>query len=451
MRGDGEGKMILGAFLQAANCSNYAASWRHPASDPAFLSAEYYQEIARSLEAGKFHFGFIDDRLAMPSRCNDSVEDTVRLGIRAVKLDLIPVVMAMALATRRLGLSATYSTTYHAPFHIARLFSTIDHLTAGRAAWNVVTSLNDSEAQNFGVDAHEDHDARYDQADEAMEIIAGLWDTWADDALVLDKANGVFADPSRVRRLDYEGRWFKSRGPLTVPRPPQGFPVIMQAGQSDRGREFAARWAEVVFAVFRDADAGRAIREDIQGRAARRGRERGAVKTVTAAYAVAGETESVAREKLAYAESLARPEDKPVLLSELLNYDFGKRAPDERMTEADLDAISGSRGMAERARAAGKALPTFGEFLAQSGRGAIRELPTFVGTPSQIADEMSDWFQRGACDGFMIAAPYLPGAYQDFARLVVPELQRRGIYREDYRADTLRGNLGLKRPERAGG
>ncbi len=448
MSGDGDGKMILGAFLQAANCSNYAASWRHPASDPSFLTAGYYQEIARSLEAGKFHFGFIDDRLAMPSRYNDSVEDAVRHGIRAVKLDLVPVAMAMALATRRLGLSATYSTTYHAPFHIARLFSTIDHLTAGRAAWNVVTSLNDSEAQNFGVDAHEDHDTRYDQADEAMEIIAGLWDSWADDALILDKADGAFADPERVRRLDYEGRWRKSRGPLTVPRAPQGFPVIMQAGQSGRGREFAARWAEVVFAVFRDAAGGRAIREDLHNRAARYGRDAGMPKIVTAAYAIVGETESIAREKLAHIESLAHPSDTPVLLSELLNYDFGARAPNERMADADLDAISGSRGMAERARASGEAHPTFGEFLAQSRRGTIWELPTFVGTPARIADEMADWFNQDACDGFMIAAPYLPGAYQDFVRMVVPELQRRGVYHGDYRADTLRGNLGLKRPER---
>ena len=448
MSGDGDGKMILGAFLQAANCSNYAASWRHPASDPSFLTAGYYQEIARSLEAGKFHFGFIDDRLAMPSRYNDSVEDAVRRGIRAVKLDLVPVAMAMALATRRLGLSATYSTTYHAPFHIARLFSTIDHLTAGRAAWNVVTSLNDSEAQNFGVDAHEDHDTRYDQADEAMEIIAGLWDSWADDALILDKANGAFADPERVRRLDYEGRWRKSRGPLTVPRAPQGFPVIMQAGQSGRGREFAARWAEVVFAVFRDAAGGRAIRDDLQTRAERYGRDADMPKVVTAAYAIVGETESIAREKLAHIESLAHPSDTPVLLSELLNYDFGARAPRERMADADLDAISGSRGMAERARASGEARPTFGEFLAQSRRGTIWELPVFVGTPARIADEMADWFQRDACDGFMIAAPYLPGAYQDFVRMVVPELQRRGVYHADYRADTLRGNLGLKRPER---
>ena len=315
MPGDRDSKMIMGAFLQAANCSNYAASWRHPASDPGFLSARFYQEIARTLEAGKFHFGFIDDRLAMPSRYNDSVDDTVRLGIRAVKLDLVPVVMAMTLATRYLGVSATYSTTYHAPFHIARLFSTIDHLTDGRAAWNVVTSLNDSEAQNFGVDSHTEHDRRYDQADEVMEIITGLWDSWDDDAIKLDKSEGVFADPGSVHRLDYEGEWFRSRGPLTVPRAPQGYPVIMQAGQSDRGREFAARWAETVFSVFREIESGRDICGDIKGRAVKYGRSEDDVKVVTAAYAIVGETESMAREKLSYIESLAHPADTPVLLS----------------------------------------------------------------------------------------------------------------------------------------
>ena len=446
MGGDRDQKLILGAFLQAANCSNYAASWRHPASDPGFLTARFYQEIARTLEAGKFHFGFIDDRLAMPSRYNDSVAETVRLGIRAVKLDLVPVVMAMTLATRYLGVSATYSSTYHAPFHIARLFSTIDHLSGGRAAWNVVTSLNDSEAQNFGVDSHAEHDTRYDQADEVMEIITGLWDSWDDDALVLDKQDGTFADPGRVHRLDYQGQWFRSRGPLTVPRAPQGYPVIMQAGQSERGREFAARWAEVIFAVFRDIQSGQSICGDIKERTVKYGRDFREVKVVTAAYAIVAETESMAREKLAYIESLAHPTDTPVLLSELLNYDFGQHSPDERLEDKHLDAISGSRGMAERMRKSEDDYPTFGDLLEQSRRGTIWELPVFVGTPAQIADEMEVWFRQEACDGFMVAAPYLPGAYQDFVRMVVPELQRRGVFHEDYGAETLRGNLGLSRP-----
>ncbi len=446
MAGDKDSKMIMGAFLQAANCSNYAASWRHPASDPGFLTAEYYQEIARTLEHGKFHFGFIDDRLAMPSRYNDSVEDTIRHGIRAVKLDLVPVVMAMTLATRHLGVSATYSTTYHAPFHIARLFSTLDHFAGGRAAWNVVTSLNDSEAQNFGLDSHEGHDSRYERADEVMEIITGLWDSWDDDALVVDKKSGIFADPDKVRRLNYEGNWLRSRGPLTVPRPPQGYPVIMQAGQSHRGREFAARWAEVVFAVFRDIDSGQEIRADLKGRAQKYGRNASDIKVVTAAYAIVGETESMARDKLAYIESIAHPSDAPVLLSELLNYDFGQHAPEERLEDKHLDSISGSRGMAERMVSSGVEYPTFGDLLDQSGRGTIWELPVFVGSPTQIADEMAEWFINEACDGFMVAAPYLPGAYQDFARMVVPELQRRGVFHKDYQADTLRGHLGLRRP-----
>lgn len=446
MAGDSENKMVLGAFLQAANCSNYAASWRHPASDSGFLTAGFYQEIARTLEAGKFHFGFIDDRLAMPGRFNDSIADTVRLGIRAVKLDLVPVVMAMAMATRYLGISATYSTTYHAPFHIARLFSTIDHLTGGRAAWNVVTSLNDSEAQNFGLEVHEGHDTRYDQADEVMEVVTGLWDSWDEDALVMDKAAGAFAEPSKVRRLNYEGQWYKSRGPLTVPRAPQGYPVVMQAGQSDRGREFAARWAEVVFAVFRDMAGGKSVREDIQSRAVKHGRGADDVKVVTATYAIVGETESMAREKLAYVESLAHPSDTPVLLSELLNYDFGQHTPEERLMDNHLDAISGSRGMAERIRLSGSEYPTFGDLLRESRRGTIWELPVFVGSPSQVADEMEEWFRQEACDGFMVAAPYLPGAYQDFTRMVVPELQRRGVFREEYGAETLRGGLGLRWP-----
>ena len=446
MAGDRDNKMILGAFLQAANCSNYAASWRHPASDPGFLTAEFYQEIARTLEHGKFHFGFIDDRLAMPSRYNDSVEDTIRHGIRAVKLDLVPVVMAMTLATRYLGVSATYSTTYHAPFHVARLFSTLDHFSGGRAAWNVVTSLNDSEAQNFGTDAHEGHDTRYDRADEVLEIITGLWDSWEDDALVLDKTTGTFADPDKVHRLDYEGEWLRSRGPLTVPRPPQGYPVIMQAGQSVRGREFAARWAETVFAIFRSIEAGREICTDLKTRAERYGRSAEDMKVVTAAYAVVGETESMAREKLSYIESIAHPSDTPVLLSELLNYDFGQHSSDELLEDKHLDSISGSRGLAERMMASGIEYPTFGDFLDQSRRGTIWELPVFVGSPTQIADEMEEWFRSEACDGFMVAAPYLPGAYQDFARMIVPELQRRGVFHTDYKADTLRGNLGLRRP-----
>ena len=239
--------MTLVAFLQAQNCSNYPASWRHPESATDFMTARYYQRMARTLEDGKFHLAFFDDRLAMPDRYGDDFAESVRHGVRVVKMDPVTVLTVMGMATQRLGLGATYSTTYYEPFHVARVFATLDHLAGGRAAWNVVTSLNDSEAANMGQEAHLAHDLRYDRADEFMEVVLGHWDSWEDDALVLDRERGAFADPAKVHRLDHRGRWLRSRGPFTVPRSPQGRPVIVQAGQSGRGRRFAARWGELLF------------------------------------------------------------------------------------------------------------------------------------------------------------------------------------------------------------
>ncbi len=208
------------------------------------------------LEAGKFDMAFFDDRLAMPDRYGDDFVESVRNGVRVVKMDLIPLMTAMGLASERLGIGGTYSTTYYQPFHVARTFATLDHMLGGRVAWNVVTSLNDSEAANFGQVSHLEHDLRYDLADEFMEAVLGHWDTWEDDAIVFDKEHDVFADPSKVHRLDYEGRWIRSRGPFTVPRTPQGRPVIIQAGQSGRGRRFAARWAELMFVIFPNKEYG---------------------------------------------------------------------------------------------------------------------------------------------------------------------------------------------------
>ncbi len=199
--------MLLVAFLQASNCSNYVASWRHPGTDPGFLTFDYYQQIARTLETGMFHLAFFDDRLAMPSLYGDSPATALQHGIRAVKLDLIPVMTAMLLATRHLGVGGTYSTTYYPPFHIARLFATLDHLSGGRVAWNVVTSLNDAEARNFGRVQHVEHAVRYDQADEFMQVVHGLWQTWDVDALLMDRVQERFADPARVHPLDFQGAW----------------------------------------------------------------------------------------------------------------------------------------------------------------------------------------------------------------------------------------------------
>ncbi|MCB1739123.1 MAG: NtaA/DmoA family FMN-dependent monooxygenase, partial [Gammaproteobacteria bacterium] len=278
--------MVLVGFLQAQNCSNFAGSWRHPESRLDFLSPDFFAHIGRVLEAGKFHLAFFDDRLGMPEFHGGRFAEAVANGIRCVKMDPIACLMPIAAATERLGLGSTYSVTYYQPFHIARLFQTLDLMTKGRAAWNVVTSMNDVEAQNMGLEQAPPHDTRYDRADEFMKVVLGHWDTWGDDALIVDRDSGRFADPDKVRRLDHSGEHYASRGPFTVPRTAQGHPVIIQAGQSGRGRQFAAQWGEIVFAsnTVRE-DAARAYAE-IKSNAAQLGRDPDSLKIATLCHPV---------------------------------------------------------------------------------------------------------------------------------------------------------------------
>ena len=442
-----ERKMLVVAFLQASNCSNYTASWRHPDTDPGFMDLEFYQDIAATLERGKFHLAFIDDRLAMPSRYGDSFEEAVEHGVRVVKLDLVPIITAMGLATKNLGLGATYSTTYYSPFHVARLFASLDHFTKGRVAWNVVTSLNDSEAQNFGVKEHLEHDDRYEVADEFMQAAFALWDSWEDGAVLLDKQTGRFADPAKVHRVDYSGEWFQVRGPSTVPRPPQGHPVLIQAGQSERGRQFAARWGELLFVIYPTPEACKAYRDDLRRRAQSAGRDPDSVRVAPAVYVVVDETPEKAQQKLEQIESLANQVDSLTLLSEVFNYDFSRHPVDEPLSDGILASMTGLRGFLDRVvELSGTKNPSVNDFIKWSGRGTLHELPLFTGTPAQVADQMDSWFQAEACDGFVLAATHMPGAYRDFVDLVVPELQRRGLFREDYSGGTLRDNLGFVRP-----
>ena len=442
-------QMSLIAFMQAQNCSNYAGSWRHPASTPDFTTPEYYQRIARTLEDGRFDLAFFDDRLAMPDIYGASHRATVENGIRAVKLDPTPVMMAMAAATMHLGLGATYSTTYYEPFHVARLFATLDLMTKGRVAWNIVTSLNDSEAENFGKSEHLEHDLRYDRADEFMEAVTGLWDSWEDDALILDKESGRFADPDKVHSLDYKGRYFQTRGPLTVPRSQQGHPVLLQAGSSGRGQRFAGRWAELVFAGVGNAEMGRAQYQSLRKAAAEAGRDPDTMKIAPAVNVVVAETSEQAAEKRAYLESLARPIDGLALLCEVMNVDFAKRGYEEPFTDEELAAVSWHSYRDRVIAKSGKTNPSVRDFVEVSGRGTLREAPMFCGSPKEVADQMESWFEGGVCDGFVIMAASTPGSYEDFVRLVVPELQRRGLHKREYSGSTLRDTLGLKRP-RAG-
>jgi len=439
-------QMTLVAFLQAQNCSNYVGSWRHPATMQDYLRPEYYQRIARTLEAGCFHMAFFDDRLAMPDILGHDHAEAVRNGIRVVKLDLVSILTAMGLATSKLGLGATYSTTYYEPFHVARVFATLDHMLGGRAAWNVVTSLNDSEAHNMGADDHLEHDLRYDRADEFLEIVLSHWDSWGDDAIIQDRESGIFADATKVRRLDHKGKWFKSRGPFTVPRTPQGRPVLIQAGQSGRGKSFAARWGDLVFVIYPNMEVAKRGYRDFKKQVAASGRDPATVRICPAVYCIVGETEAAAQEKRALIDGLAKPVDGLSLLSEALNYDFASKGLDDAFTDDELAGIKGLQALRDRVVASsGKRNPTLRDFVEITGRGTIREFPVFCGTPKRVADEMQAWVEASACDGFVLAATHMPGTYEEFVRLVVPELQRRGVFRKEFTGTTLRENLGLPR------
>ena len=439
-------QMTLVAFLQAQNCSNYVGSWRHPATMQDYLRPEYYQRIARTLEAGCFHMAFFDDRLAMPDILGHDHAEAVRNGIRVVKLDLVSILTAMGLATSKLGLGATYSTTYYEPFHVARVFATLDHMLGGRAAWNVVTSLNDSEAHNMGADDHLEHDLRYDRADEFLEIVLSHWDSWGDDAIIQDRESGIFADATKVRRLDHKGKWFKSRGPFTVPRTPQGRPVLIQAGQSGRGKSFAARWGDLVFVIYPNMEVAKRGYRDFKEQVAASGRDPATVRICPAVYCIVGETEAAAQEKRALIDGLAKPVDGLSLLSEALNYDFASKGLDDAFTDDELAGIKGLQALRDRVVASsGKRNPTLRDFVEITGRGTIREFPVFCGTPKRVADKMQAWVEASACDGFVLAATHMPGTYEEFVRLVVPELQRRGVFRKEFTGTTLRENLGLPR------
>jgi FMN-dependent oxidoreductase (nitrilotriacetate monooxygenase family) len=440
--------MTMVAFLQAANSSNLPSSWRHPESKLDFLKPEYFQRIARTLEDGKFHLAFFDDRLAMPEY-GDSHEEAVRSGIRVVRLDVGTVLMTMAGVTSRLGLGATFSTTYHDPYHVARLFATIDLMTNGRAAWNIVTSVNDSEAANFGRDEHMEHTLRYDRADEFLEVVLGHWNTWAEDAMILDKKKPYFADPAKVRRLSHSGEFFKSRGPFTVPRSVQGHPLLMQAGQSGRGSAFAARWAELQFVTNHDIVKGKAQYAAFKTDVKAAGRDPDQVLVAQACYVIVGETPDVAQQKRALIESLATPMDTLIMLGDRVNIDFSNVDIDAPLKDDELAKLSHWHKLTGRVAAEeGRPNPSLRDLLNLSGRGTIREFPVFCGTPLQVADEMERWFVERACDGFVLAATHTPGTYEDFVRLVVPELQRRGLFHEDYEGNTLRENVGLAHPQR---
>jgi FMN-dependent oxidoreductase (nitrilotriacetate monooxygenase family) len=427
-------KMHLCAYLKTCATASYAPAWRHPAAALQDIwEPERYEHLARTLEAARFDAAFFADGLGVSDLYRDSYADYLGRGGQISLLDPMTVLPLMARVTTHLGIGPTLSTTFHEPYHLARSLGSLDLVSKGRVAWNVVTSSSNYEALNFGDKTILPKDERYDRGDEVLEACCALWDCWDEDAVVLDRARGVFVDTDKVRRANYRGRFVQTRGPMSIPRCPQGRPVIMQAGSSPRGREFSARWAELIFCSQATKEDSREFRDDMRARLEAVGRDPDGCAVLPSVTVVIGETESIAREKAAYLDSLTDPELVLASSSALLGLDLSKvETADQAETVAGNQGIAGSRDrMSQVARAQGI---SFAQAV-RKPRGLI------AGTPTMIADVLEDWFTSGACDGFVLPWAVFPGTYEDFARMVTPELQRRGLLRTEYAGRTLRENI----------
>jgi alkanesulfonate monooxygenase len=349
---------------------------------------------------------------------------------------------ALAETTNHIGLIATGSTTFDEPYHVARRFASLDHISGGRAGWNVVTTSNPDAALNFGLDEHMEHDERYRRAREFYDVVTGLWDSFAEDAFVRDQQSGLFFDPERMHVLDHKGKYFTVRGPLNIARPIQGWPVIVQAGASEAGRQLAAETAEAVFAPSDTIEDGRRLYADIKGRMARIGRDPDSLKMLPGAFVVVGSSLDEAREKRARLDALVYEESAIHSLSVWLGHDvtaFDLDAPLPEVPQTNASHSGRDRVLA-MARREGLTVRQLAQRL--GGWGGL----AFVGTPRSIADEMQEWLETEASDGFNILFSFLPEGLDDFVDKVIPELQRRGIFRREYSGSTLRENLGLPRP-----
>jgi len=430
-------QLHLGAFMRPV--SIHTGAWRYPGaiSDANFNFAAIRQ-FARKLEAGKFDAFFMADHLGV---LNMPVE-ALRRSHTVTSFEPFTLLSALAGATERIGLVATASTTFDEPFHVARRFASLDHISGGRAGWNVVTTSNPDSAKNFGFEVQPDHSGRYGRAREFYDVVTGLWDSFAEDAFVCDAESGIYFDPARMHVLDHRGPHFSVLGPLNIARPPQGWPVIFQAGASDPGRQLAAETAEVVFAAGSNLAAAKSFYSDVKGRMIAIGRNPDHLKILPAALVVVGDTVEQAKAKRAHLDSLVHYESGIHSLCGMLDHDVSGFDPDGPLPEIpDTNASKTSREMLV-AEAQQNNL-TIRQLAAKAGSYAGL---AFVGTPASIANEMEQWLEERGSDGFVVMFPYLPEGLDDFVDLVVPELQRRGIFRKDYEGTTLRDHFGLPRP-----
>jgi len=429
---------VIGYLIAGPTWHNNG-SWRHPESDAhRALDPARYEHIARVLEAGKFDSVFFVDVLTIFDAYRGSIDGQVSGPGQMWYLDPILLLAAMARVTDHIGLAGTISTAFQHPFQIARTLATLDHMSNGRAAWNVVTSANTREAQNYGLDALMEKSLRYDHADEVLEACDALWNSWEDGAIVYDRDAGIYADPARVHQVNYSGRWVRTRGPLPTPRSPQVRPVIMQAGSSERGRQFAARWAEVIFTLQHSKADMQAFYADMKARMQRNGRPPEHCIITPAIDVVLGETEALALERAEEINSLVSAETGLCDMSNAIGVDLATFPPDAPI--ADMEITEGARGVfdiiLQGSRAAALTLREAGL------RYGISQLtPMLVGTPQMVADRLQDMFESRCCDGFVITPSISPGGYEQFVDFVVPLLQQRGLFRTEYTGRTLRENI----------
>jgi FMN-dependent oxidoreductase (nitrilotriacetate monooxygenase family) len=431
-------QLHLGAFMRPV--SLHTGAWRYPGAWPdANFNFQHLKRLIQTLERAKFDAFFMADHLAVLNMPTDSLKRSHTV----TSFDPLTLLPALAAVTERIGLVATASTTYDQPYHIARKFSSLDHISGGRAGWNLVTTSNPDAAQNFGLDDHMEHGDRYRRAREFFDVVTGLWDSFADDAFVRDVESGVYFDPDKMHVLNHKGEFLSVRGPLNIARPVQGWPVIVQAGASEAGRQIAAETAECVFTAQSTLAAGQKFYADVKGRMEKVGRNPEYMKILPAAMVLAADSVQEAQDKRATLDSLVHEASGIASLSIALGHDASKFDPDGPLPEIpESNASKTSRqNVIDLAKRTGMTVRQLAQRL-----GGYSGL-AFVGTAQTIADEMQQWLEQRGSDGFTVNFPYLPGGLDDFCLKVVPELQRRGIFRTEYQGATLRENLGLPRPE----
>jgi FMN-dependent oxidoreductase (nitrilotriacetate monooxygenase family) len=430
-------QLRLGAFMRPTTI--HTGAWRYPGAFPdANFNLAHIRRFARTLERGRFDAFFMADHLAV---LNMPIE-ALKRSHTVTSFDPLTLLPALAVDTEHLGLIATASTTFEQPYLIARRFASLDHISGGRAGWNVVTTSNPDAALNFGLEEHMEHDERYARAREFVDVVTGLWDSWADDAFERDVESGIYFDPEKLHVLNHKGRYLQVRGPLNIARPVQGWPVIVQAGASEAGRQLAAETAEVVFAAGGRLPDAQAFYADVKGRMEALGRNRDHLKILPGAFVVVGETVDEAREKRARLDSLVHYESAIASLSIALGHDASVFDPDAPLPE--IPESNASKTSRDRVVAMAKRENLTVRQLAQR-LGGYSGL-AFVGTPKTIADSMEEWLIGEGCDGFNVMFPFVPEGLDDFVDKVVPELQRRGLFRREYEGRTLRENLGLPKP-----